>query len=198
MTSPTSPSSFSSTSPTLLGKLVAKDAAAWGVFVDVYGPLVAYWIRRNHVSEADAADVLQEILKGLVSSLHRFEHRHVGSFRAFLWVLTRNQLARYFRSKSQREAAAGGTDAWLRMATVAEALSEDPDPQTGPGQLNELTQRAIRAVQAEFEPRTWQMFWQTVVNLRPTSEVATEFGVHTAAVRQARSRVLRKLREFLG
>jgi RNA polymerase sigma-70 factor (ECF subfamily) len=198
MSALTSPSSFSATSPTLLGRMVAKDSGAWGLFVDVYGPLIVYWIRRNHVAEADAADVLQEVLKGLVTSLSQFEHRHAGSFRAFLWVLTRNHLARYFRSKSQREAAAGGTDAWLRMAAVAEALSEDPDPQTGPGQLNELTQRALRAVQAEFEQRTWQMFWQTVVNLRPTSEVAAEFGVHTAAVRQARSRVLRKLREFLG
>jgi RNA polymerase sigma-70 factor (ECF subfamily) len=39
------------------------------------------------------------------------------------------------------------------------------------------------------------MFWRSVIDGMPTVTVASELSVSTAAVRQARSRVLRRLRE---
>ena len=43
-----------------------------------------------------------------------------------------------------------------------------------------------------------QMFWQTVVEDRAADAVAAQFGVSTAAVRKARSRVLRRLKQEVG
>ena len=53
-------------------------------------------------------------------------------------------------------------------------------------------------VRAEFEDRTWQMFWLTVVDDRPPAEVAEAFGVTPVAVRKAKSRVLHRLRTEIG
>lgn len=44
---------------------------------------------------------------------------------------------------------------------------------------------------------SWQMFWQTVVEDRPTADVAIEFAVSPAAVRMAHGRVLSVLRQYL-
>jgi RNA polymerase sigma-70 factor (ECF subfamily) len=81
---------------------------------------------------------------------------------------------------------------------VAESLSDNPDEYTDKAQLNSLHRRGIELVRCQFEERTWQLFWLTVVEERPTSEVAVEFDISANAVRQARSRVLRRLRQELG
>jgi RNA polymerase sigma-70 factor (ECF subfamily) len=53
-------------------------------------------------------------------------------------------------------------------------------------------------MQADFQPATWQAFWQCAVNDRPAAEVAAELGLTVAAVYAARSRILRRLREDLA
>ena len=58
--------------------------------------------------------------------------------------------------------------------------------------------RVLELVRAEFEDRTWQAFWQTAVEERPTREVADGLGMSPTAVRIAKSRVRRRLREALA
>jgi RNA polymerase sigma-70 factor (ECF subfamily) len=53
-------------------------------------------------------------------------------------------------------------------------------------------------VRSEFEERTWQMFWRVVIEGRSPVALAEELGVTPAAVRQAKSRVLRRLKEEMG
>ena len=53
-------------------------------------------------------------------------------------------------------------------------------------------------IREEFEPRTWQAFWQTAVEGRAASDVAADFGMSPGAVRVAKSRVLHRLRAELG
>jgi RNA polymerase sigma-70 factor (ECF subfamily) len=72
------------------------------------------------------------------------------------------------------------------------------DEPTGDLQLQQLTARALAQVQSEFESRTWQAFWRSVVDGIATSEVAQELIMSEATVRQSRSRILRRLRQQLG
>ena len=53
-------------------------------------------------------------------------------------------------------------------------------------------------MRSEFEERTWQAFWLTAVENRAAVEVALELRMSPGAVRVAKSRVLRRLREELG
>ena len=53
-------------------------------------------------------------------------------------------------------------------------------------------------IRGEFEPRTWEAFWQTAVEGRAAADVAAELGMTPGAVRVAKSRVLHRLRTDLG
>ena len=55
-----------------------------------------------------------------------------------------------------------------------------------------------RPRRAEFSDPHWQAFWRTAVDGVPAAEVAEELNYSTAAVYQAKSRVLARLREMLG
>ena len=77
----------------------------------------------------------------------------------------------------------------------------DPVPNEEPTeslQLQELTERALAQVRLEFEERTWQAFWRSVVDGIGSAQVAQELGITAATVRQYRSRILRRLRQQLG
>jgi RNA polymerase sigma-70 factor (ECF subfamily) len=56
----------------------------------------------------------------------------------------------------------------------------------------------VEQVRGEFEERTWHMSWRTAIEGRTTSALAEELQVTSAAVRQAKSRVLRRLKEEMG
>lgn len=58
-----------------------------------------------------------------------------------------------------------------------------------------LLRRALEVMRREFRPPTWRACWEQVVQGRPAAEVARELSLN--AVYVARSRVLRRLREYL-
>jgi len=150
------------------------------------------------MSEHDATDILQDVFASLIRSIHRFEHRQIGSFRSWLWTITRNHVSSWFRDRADEAPAVGGTLAWQDLANVAESLSDDPDEFTDRSVLTALHQRGLEIVRSEFEDRTWQIFWRVTVDDVRTAEVAEEFGMTANSVRQAKSRVLRRLRQVLG
>lgn len=190
--------SVTTTSPTLLDLAAGGDAEAWTRLTSLYGPLVFYWAQKQGLSNADAADVLQEVFASLARNLERFEQRTSGSFRGWLWVITRNQLTDYFRRRSRNIQAVGGTDAWRQLAAHAESLPDDPTEFTEPGQLNALHHRGLEMVKAEFEQRSWAIFQRVVIDDILTNEVAKEFDITPNSVRQTKSRILRRLRQVLG
>jgi RNA polymerase sigma-70 factor, ECF subfamily len=53
-------------------------------------------------------------------------------------------------------------------------------------------------VRAQFEDRTWQAFWKVVIEETSPAEVARDLGMTALAVRQAKSRILRRLKLELG
>ncbi len=84
------------------------------------------------------------------------------------------------------------------MQQVVDSVPIPDDEPTGDLQLQQLTSRALSQVQSEFESRTWQAFWRSVVDGIATREVARQLEMSEAAVRQSRSRILRRLRQQLG
>lgn len=184
------------TSLTLIARLRGNDPAAWERLVKLYGPLVLYWARRAGLDEPDAADLLQDVMKSVSGAIGRFERdKSFGTFRGWLWTIARNRLRDFARIAAQRPAAIGGTDAQSRMLEIPE---EEPDssPEAEPSKA--LLHRALESVRSGIETRTWEAFWQTTVDGRAPQDVAEALGIGLASVYQARSRVLKRLREELG
>jgi RNA polymerase sigma-70 factor (ECF subfamily) len=58
-----------------------------------------------------------------------------------------------------------------------------------------LLRKAMELVRDDFEPKSWQAFWQTAVEGRSAPDVAADLGLTANAVRIAKSRVRARLRE---
>lgn len=82
-----------------------------------------------------------------------------------------------------------------QIADVEELTDCDP---TSPDFLRELILKALELVRVEFKEPSWKAFWRTAIDGLPTEFVANELGMTAAAVRQARSRIMRRLRLELG
>jgi RNA polymerase sigma-70 factor, ECF subfamily len=180
------------TSATLLERLrAAHDEGAWGWFVDLYTPLLFSWARRCGETEADAADLVQEVFVTLVQTLPTFDYDRTQSFRGWLRVLLVNKLRDRLRRKVRLEKALEHRPADVELPDIAEVFWEAEYHQ-------ELARQALRLMQAEFAPTTWKACWETVVRGRSRSEVAQDLGITENAVNIAKCRVLRRLREGLS
>ena len=108
------------------------------------------------------------------------------------------QAARPLLSRRKNSECNGWFDGRWLLNQVADPIAVPDNEPTGELQLHKLTSRAMQQVQNEFEARTWQAFWRSVVDGIATDEVARELTMSAASVRQSRSRILRRLRQQLG
>ena len=190
------PPTSDSTSTSLLERIKSQDPQAWQALSRIYAPLVYSWCRSYGVCSEDAADIAQEVFGAVHRSIADFRRdRPHDSFRGWLWTITRNKIRDHFRGCADRAAASGGTDAQLLMQNLPEDAPLS-DAASG-SRWNSILLRGVETVQGEFEPRTWQAFWRTAVDDLSSREVADDLGMTPGAVRKAKFRVLRRLREVL-
>lgn len=203
------------TSLSLLNRAAAGSDLAWQRLADLYGPLVFYWCRKGGLNPDDAGDVMQDVFTRITRGLHQFVDgdgdrssgvagsRSAGaqkaqSFRGWIRVITRNCLVDHYRRQSRLIRSAGGTEANLRLQNIPADFDREELTDSDRRAESQLTRRAIALIRNDFEPQTWTAFWRTVIDGVSTREVSLELGLSTASVRQAKSRVLRCLRNELG
>jgi RNA polymerase sigma-70 factor, ECF subfamily len=186
------------TSMTLLERLRANDSDAWRIMVQLYTPLVCHWATRGGVRTVDVEDVAQDVLQAAAMHMQTFRRDRPGdSFRCWLRGITRNKVLQHFRKSGRHPQASGGTDAMVLLQGVEDSAVEDDDEDVFE-ELDGLRRRALEMVRGEFEERTWRAFWLTVVESRSPADIAAEMGVSPTAIRMAKSRVLRRLKETFG
>jgi RNA polymerase sigma-70 factor (ECF subfamily) len=193
------PQSSTATSPSLLDRVKLDDPAAWDRVVSLYGPLVFRWCRRHGLPEQEIADVFQEVFQSVAAHKATFRHdKPTDTFRGWLRAITRNKVRDHFRRLGREPGGAGGTEAQVRLARLPAESTGDDEPSSDGQSDRLLFRRALDAIQVEFEDRTWKAFWLTAVEGRAPDDVARELAMSHGAVRVAKSRVLRRLREELG
>ena len=165
--------------------------------MSLYTPLVHYWCQQWGVRGPDAEDVTQEVFQAVAGGLAQFRRDRVSdTFRGWLRGITRHKLLDLLRRAKNQPQGQGGTDAQRRfLAVPAEDADLVPEPAE---QVAALYRRALEQVRGEFEDRTWQAFWRSAVDGQAPGDIAADLGVSPAAVRMAKSRVLRRLREEVG
>jgi RNA polymerase sigma-70 factor (ECF subfamily) len=190
------------TSLTLMEQIKAHDQEAWRRLVDLYTPLVHHWCHRWGVRGEDANDVLQEVFHAVALGMANFRHERQGdSFRGWLRGITRNKLLDTFRRAGHQ--AQGGAEAYQRFLEVPRREREwndlhGDDDDEEQERTGGVYHRALELVRGEFEERTWSAFWRAVVDGHAPADIAADLGVTPAAVRQAKSRILRRLKEVIG
>src|SRR5262245_42517858 len=113
------------TSPSLLGRLrqLPANEAAWGEFVDRYGPRIHAWCRHWHLQEADAQDVTQVVPVRLAQKMRTFDYDPSRSFRGWLKTLTRHAWED-LRQSHQRHAPGSGDSRVLEELHALEARED--------------------------------------------------------------------------
>jgi RNA polymerase sigma-70 factor (ECF subfamily) len=185
-----------STDSSLVERVRRQEPAAWQAFVDLYGPLVYAWCRRQSLAASDAADVMQETLLAVSRAMPSFDPAG-GRLRGWLWTITANKIRDHFR-RLPADQAAGGSAMASRLRELPAQPPEDAST-TGPGtgELRGLLDRALKVAEQEVEPQTWRAFVLVVLQGKATAEAAAELGLSANSVRQAKSRVLRRLRQLI-
>ena len=184
----------SSTSRSLIERARDFDKDAWRRLCEVYGPVVYRWARAKGLQSTDAADIGQEVFRVVAAKIGDFRRNRPGdTFRGWLWTITHHKLGDYFRLRNTRLDALGGTAQWQIDDFPAES-SLDTSSAEDDAAEHEILHRAMALIRVEFEETTWQAFWRTTVDGCPTDQMAAELGISAAAVRQAKYRVLRRLR----
>jgi RNA polymerase sigma-70 factor (ECF subfamily) len=187
------------TSKTLLECLRANESdacALWGSCIPRSsaigrrGAAIAAWMSRAW---------LRSSLQAAATHLQNFRRNRPGdSFRGWLRGIARNMVLQHFRRTGRHPRGSGGTDALVQLHTIEDAAAHEEADEDPAEELDGLRRRALELVRSEFEERTWRDFWMTVVEGRLPADIAAEMGVSPTAIRMAKSRVLRRLKETFG
>ncbi|OYV84687.1 MAG: RNA polymerase subunit sigma-70 [Planctomycetia bacterium 21-64-5] len=167
---------------------------AWQEFLDLYGPMVYSFARSRGLQDADAADLMQEVMRSVMNAIGRFDYdRQQGTFRGWLFTITRNKVFNFLSARRIRPQASGDT-ATNRLLDNQAAPNDDTD-QWELEYQRRLAARAMDRVKGEFQEKTWQAFWLTAVDGVAAGEAAKQVGISPGAVYVAKSRVLARLKE---
>lgn len=166
---------------------------AWHEFMQLYGPLVYSFARKRGLQDADAADMMQDVMRSVASAIGRLDYdRRQGSFRGWLFTITRNKIFNFLSSR--RNKAQGSGDSAMHQVLQSHPEAEDGVADWEVEYQRRLASLAMERVKSEFQENTWQAFWLTAVDGIPAGDAAQQLGMSPGAVYVAKSRVLARLK----
>ncbi|MFO0917782.1 MAG: sigma-70 family RNA polymerase sigma factor [Planctomycetaceae bacterium] len=172
------------------------NTTAWHEFVTLYGSMVYGFARKRGLQDADAADLMQDVLRSVNQAIGRLDYdRKRGTFRGWLFTITRNKVFNFLSARRLRPQGSGDT--------AANKLLETQPGDSDGGEEWELEYQrrlagvAMEQVKLEFQEKTWHAFWLTAVEGRSAADASHETGLSAGAVYVAKSRVLARLKEAI-
>lgn len=184
------------TSLSLLDRIREQDPDGWERFVTLYCPLIYEACRRFGVQAADADDVSQDVLQSVSRAIGDFKKERQGdSFRGWLYRIVQNKVRDHFRRSAKQPHGVGGSDV-LNLDQLPAELSEG-SLSNAPGG-DPVLMRALEMIRSEFQEQSWTAFWRMTVEGHSAAEIAADLGMKTNAVRQAKFRIMQRLRMEFG
>ncbi len=171
-----------------------EDLAAWDEFATIYQPLVYRLARGKGLQDADAQEVVQEVLLAVSRAVDRWKPgAEYGRFRDWLFRISRNLVINQLTRHKQHHVASGDS-------VVAELISGQCAPNDEDSRWFDLEmQREVfhysaARVKKKVTDSTWQAFWLSSVERQPIPVVASTLNMSTGSIYIARSRVMAALR----
>ncbi len=167
---------------------------AWHEFMELYGPVVYGFARKRGLQDADATDLMQDVLRSVSTAIGRLDYdRQQGTFRGWLFTITRNKVFNFLSARRIRPQGTGDT-------STNRLLEAQPEAADGADTWELEYQRRLAAiameqVQPEFQESTWRAFWLTAVEGQAVADVSSQLNLSAGAVYVAKSRVLARLKQ---
>ena len=172
------------------------NADAWHEFEQIYRPVIFRVARAKGLQNADAFDLVQQVLVSVAMAIPRYEARSNGPpFRNWLSRITHNAILKAVTRKP-RDQARGGPH-------IIGILDEIKAPDAATQSLIQLEYRreifrvAAHQARSEVQPATWLAFESTVVDGQSIERTAKVLNVSVGNVYAARSRVMKRLRKIV-
>lgn len=181
------------TRESLLGRLKDwDDDESWRDFYDTYWRLIYGVAMKSGLSEAEAADVLQETVIAITRRMREFKYDPaLGSFKGWLLHQTRWQIANQFRRRQrgavQRVDETGKT---RLMETVPDpATAQTADRVWDDEWERNILMVALERIKEKVPPRQMQIYQLYVQKEWPVSKVARTLDVSATLVYVTKHRI---------
>src|SRR5919201_2748623 len=103
------------------------DADAWKEFVRLYAAVIYGFARKRGLQDADAADLMQEVLRSVARNAEKMEYDPKrGTFRGWLYTVTRNKIYNFLNGQKNRPRGTGDSAAQERLDSLPDR-ADDPD-----------------------------------------------------------------------
>lgn len=177
-----------------------QDIAAWDQFVAIYQPLVFRLARSKGFQEADAHDIVQEVMIAVSRAIHRWEPNPAkGRFRDWLFCIARNLMINFLtRRKHQSLSGPDRFEDLLEMHPDLRSHDMEASREFELEYRRELFWLAADSVRSQVKPKTWEAFRLTTLEDLSVSRAARQLAMSEGAVVVSRCRVLARLRKAVA
>ena len=167
--------------------------AAWGRFFDTYAGYIFAIARREGLSEADADDIVQTVMRELVhgTSLRRYDKArgpfHLWLARLVLWRISNLRRREAARPPLSPLPAPG--------KPVAEASVLTPEFEEE--WMAAVTEEALRRLRAETDPEHYAIYHASAIEQLATEDILRLYSVTASNLYQIRRRLGARFRALL-
>lgn len=169
------------------------DEQAWQDFVDQYRPRLLAWCRSKGRQDADAEDLVQDVLTKVIRLMRggKFAYDPSRNFSGWLRRVWWTALSDAVRALPP--GANGGGD-----SSLLEDLVDGRVPAELEGEFErELLHEAMARTELLVSTRDWRIFMDVAMTGRSLSEVAAEHQLTAAAAGMVKLRVQRQISQML-
>jgi RNA polymerase sigma factor (sigma-70 family) len=185
-----------------------EDSRSWDVFVAQYQQRVISIARSRGLRNHEAEEVAHEVFKRVARTIGTYQARpHPGSFRSWLFQLTRWRVTDQLRERHKSPAEPMGSrfphrssDDNNQCPPTIERIpaAEEHEDAFEAESRQHLIAALLKRAQSVVPPRQLQIFQMLILDEVPPSRVAQIFGMSAAAVYVIKHRVTARLREELA
>lgn len=184
-------------SPEFIGKLKAKDPAAFARLVRAYQDKIYNLALRLTRNAQEAEEVLQETLLSVFNKIHTFQER--SRLSTWIYAITSNGALSRLRKKSsqsvtfEEDTLLNTESSWFRNSNVVFEVTDNNDPVI----LKELQERLEAAI-GELPDGYREIFIMKEINKMPVKDIADIVGINPGAVKTRLHRARLLLRAKLS
>ena len=160
---------------------------AWREFVELYEPAIYRFVRRRGLQDADALEVVQEVLLNVQDLASHPPANPIVSFRSWLAQVAKNRAIDLVRKRTRLEQL-------LESQSVPRNDQYDEQHELSADLRHQVFVLAAQRIRKLVSEMQWQCFWQTTVELQSPQQVAERLKTSVGNVYVVKCRIMEKLR----